>query len=88
MSASNHPDKFIPIVNIVLGALAGLLISGPAMSETASPLRNLFVTAAFAILGTFAGYKRRESRAFMYLSLICVLVLSSLMLRAFTQIQQ
>ncbi len=81
-------EKFIALANIVLGALAGFLISGPLLNPERSALTtNLLVTIAFTALGAIAGIRRRHSRGFLYVSLICVLVLSSLMLRAFTQLQ-
>lgn len=88
MNNTQSADKFLSLANIVLGTLTGLLMSGPALSETQSPLMNMLMTVLFITLGTIIGYKRRRSRGFLYLSLICVLVLSSLMLRAFIQIQQ
>jgi hypothetical protein len=90
MNNASSPEGFITIANIALGALTGLLISGPAvgMLDIHSPMLILVATLLFVSLGTLSGYKRRHSRGFMYLSVLCVLVLSSLMLRGFIQIQQ
>lgn len=63
---------FIRYANIVLGGLLGVLIAIPVSSEAP------FQLILGLVLGALVGYRRRDSRLFMYMTIVFVLILSSL----------
>ena len=69
--------KFLKIVNLVLGTMCGLLIAFPiALSMQNKTFGTLFLVMC-TVLGTFSGYRRAKSRAFMYFCIVAVCVLST-----------
>lgn len=71
----NAFHAFRTFASVILGALIGLLISLPIVLP--SGYHFLFVLP-FIIVGGMIGYRRRESRGFLYFSFVAVLLLSSL----------
>lgn len=78
-------ESFLSIANTALGAVAGALIGAPVAAGTASPGLGTALLVAFTILGAASGYRRRQSRGFLYLSLLVVLVLAGMLSLALFQ---
>ena len=65
---------------VVLGALMGLLIVLPlTLGFGSSPLRTLSALVIGTLLGGAVGYRRRESRLFLYFSIVSVALLSGVL---------
>lgn len=80
--------QFLPFANVILGLLMGLLVGIPvSWSMTPVPAIATLIIAVFTGLGGLAGYRRRNSRGFMYLAIISVLVLTSIISSQLTKIQ-
>lgn len=60
---------------VILGAMAGYLIGMPLDVSQKMPLP---VTPLSTLAGALIGWRRRESRPFIYFSAICVLMLATL----------
>jgi len=75
-------SKFYQISSVVLGTLAGLLIAVPISINMGPGMAPVFLLL-FGLVGGLMGYRRRDSRVFFYLSIVSVLVLSSIIYRAF-----
>lgn len=82
MNTSNI-NPFYSICSTVLGATSGFLISIPlvlGLAEGGSDpysLTTALIVAMMTIAGGLMGYKRRESKAFFYISMITTLVLTT-----------
>ncbi len=75
----NAFHTFRTFASVVLGALIGLLIALPLALPSGY---NLVLIVPFVIMGGVIGYRRRESRGFLYFSFVAVLLLSSLVSRS------
>lgn len=73
--------SFLNLANPVLGALAGILIALPLAVHAAPSAAPFLVLPLFA-LGTMLGWRRRDSRLFLYVAMIAVLALAFLFLRS------
>jgi hypothetical protein len=69
--------KFIQVSCILMGAFTGALISLP-IAGALGPIPPPAAVLGFTTLGALVGYRRRNSHAFFYFSLFCVMVLSTL----------
>ena len=74
----NNIKSFIFYANIILGSLCGLLVALPVAGSLSSPIPGLFLIIFSVFFGGFAGYRNKGSRAFMYMCLAFVLILSTL----------
>ena len=70
-------NKFTQASCIVMGAFTGALIAIP-ISGSFGPVPPPAILVRVTALGALVGYRRRNSHAFFYFSLFCVLVLSTL----------
>jgi len=77
-----NSNKFYQVSSVMLGSIAGVLIAVPVSSSIESAWGALLLLL-FGLAGVLMGYRRRDSRMFFYLSIVCVLVLSSVIYRAF-----
>lgn len=60
---------------IILGGMAGYLIGIPLDVSQKLPFP---ATPLFTLAGALVGWRRRESRGFIYFSAVCVLMLATL----------
>lgn len=74
-------------LSIILSGFTGVLISMPALFSM-HPILGLPITALFALAGARIGYKRRESDGFFYFTLLCSVILVTLLLYASFNAQQ
>ena len=65
---------------VVLSGIVGMLIGMPVSGSAGSPLSAALIVVAFGALGTAAGYRRRRSRAFFYLTLVALLGLATILM--------
>lgn len=70
--------KFLKLTNIVLGIMCGLLIAFPLSYSVSNPIFGLAVLLMGTALGAFTGYRRANSRAFMYFCIVAVCILSTI----------
>jgi hypothetical protein len=75
--------RFIAFSNIILGTFVGVLIALPLTPTVSSAGLSAALVLGSALLGGAIGRKRGESRGFLYFALVAVLVLSSVISRAF-----
>ncbi|MCI5064195.1 hypothetical protein MRY87_00565 [bacterium] len=72
--------RFQTVAAVALGTLTGLLIAlplSPSPGGTDAPsLFGMLVLPASAAAGALIGYRRRESRAFLYFCFAAILLLS------------
>jgi hypothetical protein len=73
--AEKTPFSFNHFAAVMLGGISGFLIAAPLALSTATPLALI---AGFAA-GGLVGYRRRNSRGFLYLCFIVVLVLAGVL---------
>lgn len=73
-----RPKNFIAFANIFLGLLCGLLIALPLATTMDSPYPGLGLIVFSCLFGALAGYKRGDNRAFMYMCIAFVCILSTL----------
>ena len=73
----DQSQKFYQIATIILSAIAGFLIAIPLISSATNKF-TLLVVPIFTLMGGLAGYRRRNSHVFFYISLAAVGILSSL----------
>jgi hypothetical protein len=69
--------KFTQASCILMGAFTGALIALP-IAGSLGPIPPPVAVVGFSTLGALVGYRRRNSHAFFYFSLFCVMVLSTL----------
>lgn len=78
MCSSYIQEKsFVAALNITLGTAIGLMVSYPISIRYDGILR-LSLVFLLAILGGIIGFRRRESRLFLYFSLLVVLILGTI----------
>jgi|GEM_PF-4553509 len=65
-------NSFYTVITPVLGLVIGLLVAFPASATSLGSAAWILPVMALLI-----GYKKRNSRAFFYLSLFCVTILSA-----------
>jgi hypothetical protein len=70
--------QFRHIATVLLGGITGFLIVLPFGLSQSPGLTPWYVLLGFA-LGTFAGYRRRNSRFFFYFCLAAIIMLSCLL---------
>jgi hypothetical protein len=84
----NFNDKFMRNgLTIILSGFTGVLISMPALFSM-HPVIGLPICGLFALAGARIGYKRQESDGFFYFTLVCSLILVSLLLYVSFNAQQ
>ncbi len=69
--------RFYTFATITLSCFTGVLIAVPLALSNPNPLA-LLLLPFFGTMGGIAGYRRRNSRIFFYLSLFAVVVLSTI----------
>lgn len=74
-------------LTVILSAVTAFLISLPGAFQL-SPLAGLPLMAVFTLIGARIGYKRRDSDAFFYFTLICSVALLSMIMYASFNAQQ
>lgn len=82
LAMSSFSSSLRPVSCVVMGSLCGFLIGLPiamdaANSPDSSGISSFLVLGAGLLAGALVGYRRRNSTAFFYFSLVCVLVLAS-----------
>ena len=77
--------RFVEIACIGLGALVGCLIVLPLVATPGSSAPVPLLVAGTAA-GAVIGYRYRGSRAFLYFSLVCILLLATVI--SFSTFQQ
>jgi uncharacterized membrane protein len=71
-------SRFLKFTNITLGVMCGLLIALPVSFSLSNPIVGGLSVLILSALGGFSGYRRANSRAFMYFCIVAVGVLSSI----------
>jgi hypothetical protein len=74
-------------LTIILSAFTGILISMPALFSM-HPIVGLPICALFGLAGARIGFKRQESDGFFYFTLVCSLILVSVLLYVSLNAQQ
>ncbi|RMD87855.1 MAG: hypothetical protein D6808_00705 [Candidatus Dadabacteria bacterium] len=75
-------QKFYQLATMALSTLCGILIALPtALSSKQGFLAQFALIAALGSVGFLIGRKRKDSRLFFYLSLICCVILITLLCR-------
>ncbi|MCO6430718.1 MAG: hypothetical protein J5J00_07635 [Deltaproteobacteria bacterium] len=76
-----HYLRFRQFISVLLGGLAGLLISVPVVAGGESWAAAL-LPLVFGALGAAGGYRNRTSHFFFYFSLFTICVMLFLLLRS------
>lgn len=72
-SIDRYPE-FMKFAAILLSALVGVLIAFPLI--IAGDANNLYFLPIAALLGGLVGYRRRNSRIFLYFCMLAVIILA------------
>jgi len=86
-NVSKSLGPFYSLSTVLLGGLAGMLISIPVAStfttstDPVLSMVGMLLLPLFALVGFRIGYLRRNNRAFFYISFLTVLVLMTLVMR-------
>ncbi|MCB0321147.1 MAG: LPXTG cell wall anchor domain-containing protein [Bdellovibrionales bacterium] len=73
--ASHQYHTFKTLSAVILGSLTGLLIAFPIATGADAQIGALAMIAGIGA-GGLVGYRRRESRGFLYFSFVAILVLA------------
>jgi hypothetical protein len=70
------PFNFNHFAAVMLGGLCGFLVAAPLALSTNTPAIGALALIAGLAAGGLVGYRRRNSRGFLYLCFVIILVLS------------